>query len=492
MGAYTNPAMIEDKSGQILAQGFKELASGIAAGVEKAAKIQNDALEARRKQIAKQNEDAADAEIKAGNAALKFKNDIANFKIENPTLITEDGLKIYDEKAKEIGDNFYNSAKIFYNPNSSSEDRKKAFEEMQKYGDGVKSLQNQVSNIQLGGNIATEYVNDSNTIYLPVKDSEGNVITTADESRDIMRAWGNGLSAGYISDDKKYSIKYDDNNNMQITFTDMDGNNAKTHTINSNSASAADQYAVKGYNGTEAIQEYSKEQGIVDDNQMFTGQYKGKTSIEVKNGVQITKTQYNGAALDQKYQQLYSKIYTELTATDAKDPDVAARRIEGFLLSRGLTPEDLETDNKPGLSAAELSKTIKEYVRDTVTPGYKIDEDGNFYTTKETKLVKTGGTGGSKPTAKEVTMKSIKDGWGTFDAFNYGNYKLEKSSDGTHYIIYKSTGTRDGSVLSDPVGTQGPAGQNIVTKFEINQSGDNSQAIYQALTTMGLPALPTF
>lgn len=491
MGAYTNPAMIEDKSGQILAQGFQSFATGIAKGMQTATERKNKLLDEQRKRIQQMEKDAANAEIKAGDAALKFKNDIDNFKIENPTLITEDGIKIYDKKAAEIGDNFYNSAKIYYNPNSSSEQRKKAFEEMQGYGESVRGLQNQISNIQLGGNIAAEYVNDSNTIYLPVKDSEGNVIATADESRDIMRAWGNGLSAGYISNDKKYSIKYDDNNNMQITFTDMDGNNAKTHTINSNSANAADQYAVKGYDGRETIQEYSKQQGIVDDKQMFTGQYKGKTSIEIKDGVQVTKTIYDGPALDQKYQQLYSQIYTELTATDAKDPDVAARRIQGFLQSRGLTPEDLETDDQKGLSQEELAKTIKEYVRDTVTPGYKIDDKGNFYTTKETKLSGTG-DGDGKPSAKEVTMNSITTGWGTFDTFNYGNYKLEKSSDGTHYTIYKSTGTKDGAVLVDAVGTKGPTGQNIVTRFPINPEGNNNQAIYQALTTMGLPALPTF
>lgn len=491
MGAYRNPAMIEDKSGQILAQGFKELAAGIAAGVQSAAKIQNDALEARRKKQAQDQANNANAEIKAGDAALKFKNDIDDFKIENPTLITEDGLKVYDEKSKIIGDNFYNSAKIYYNPNSSSADRKKAFEELQEYGNQVKGLQNQISNIQLGGNIAAEYVNDSDTIYLPITDSEGNITTTVEESRDIMRAWGNGLSAGYISNDKKYTIKYDDNNNMQITFTDMEGNIIKEHTINSNSANAADQFAVKGYNGTEDIQEYSKEQGIVDDKQMFTGQYKGQTTIEIKDGVQTTKTVYDGAALNKKYGQLYSQIYTDLMTADAKNPEVAAQRTRAFLQSRGLEEKEINEIFKNGVTQDEIKEVIKQYVRDTVVPGYKIDDNGDFYTTKEQKASKSGSGQGGKKNSAELATESILKGWGDFNIFSYNKFQLSKSPDGQYYTLYRDTGTSGGQNLQTEVGRLGAAGQNVIEKYKITD-GDDREVIYQALTAMGLnPAQPS-
>ena len=100
MGAYENPAMIVDKSGEILAQSFAKASAAIGAGVEGYVKNYNDALEKRREKIIKDQKLASAGEIKAGESALKFQQRINDWKAENPKNIGEEGLLIYDKKAK--------------------------------------------------------------------------------------------------------------------------------------------------------------------------------------------------------------------------------------------------------------------------------------------------------------------------------------------------------------------------------------------------------
>ena len=487
MGAYENPAMITDNSGQILAQGLKEMAAGIAKGVETRDKKLNDQLERRRKEIEKRNTAAANAEIQAGEAAMKFQEEVNAFKIKNPTSLTEEGFKVYNKKAEGLGDVYYNAAKVYYNPNSNSESRKTALEQMNDTKKQVTVLQGQISNTQLSTKIATEYVNDGKkTIYLPTSN------LTIEQSGFMVKAMATELNSGYLDDSTKFEAEYDDNNNLVYTFKDIEsGDVLFSETLNSNSENSVDRYAVKGYDGKKTIQEYQKEQGIVGDNQQFTEQFRGKTKVEIKDDVQVVSTTYDAIKLDNRNKLLYDQIYTELTTTDAKSPEVAARRLKGFLLQNGLTEDDIQDfmgdKVSPGvITQEEIQRTIKQYVLNSATPGYRVDNNGNYYTTKET-VYKQGQEGG-KLTKDEKALQALQQGWGQFDVYSFGNgrFELEKvaatNGESAHYVLYQYS-MKDGMRTADRVGGG--------TKYYISDT-DNSKAIYQAATALGFSVLPTF
>jgi len=483
MGAYENPAMIQDKSGEILAQGFQSFSTGIAKGIETRAKRESEELEARRKLIAQQKKDAAEVEIKAGEAALKFEQKINDWKIENPTDISEDGIEIYDKKAKEIGGQYYDAAKVYYNPNSTEEDRKEAFNQMSKHTKDVGFLQNNISNVQLNGQIAVGFVDDSDTVYLPQNREAGEKSLTAMESEQVVRAYSSGYSHGYLDENTEYTAEYDDNNNLKFTFKNINGETELfTETVNSSTQNAMDQYAVKGYNGKEKINKYSVDQGIKDDkNQEFTEQYKGKTEVKIEGNTKTVSTIYPADAINNKYSQLYREIKTELITTGAKNKAAAAARVDAFFRQNGYTDAQIkdirskkEESEEPTVDQV-LEKTIQQYVIESITPGYKINEDGDYVVSKTSEYKVPGG---SDDSVWQVKLNDLTSNFGVADKISNGSYYLQKetpASGGAYYQLYKFTGSTAGEATSSLVGSK---------KYYITDN--NTTAIFQAAAAMGM------
>jgi len=489
MGAYENPAMIQDKSGEILAQGFQSFTAGIAKGVATKAERENKELDARRKRIEQQKKDAANAEIKAGDAAFKFNQLVNDWKIENPSSIAEDGIKIYDKKAKEIGDQYYNSAKIYYNPNATEEERKEAWDQMSKHTESVGFLQNNISNVQLNGQVAAGFVDDSGTIYLPQNRGEGETSLTAQQSEQVVKAYGTGYSHGYLDENTEFTSEYDDNNNLHFTFKNINtGEVLFEETVNSSTANALDQYAVKSFDGKERINEYSIEQGIKNDEGLFTEAYKGKTEVKIDGNTKTTSTIYPASAINNKYGELYKEIKTALTASGAKNKAATGARVNAFLLENGYTKEQigdirLGKGEFEGLTVDDvLEKTIQQYVINSITPGYKLNEDGDFVvsSTKEYKAPRDTAT-----PAWEVKLQDFQNNFGVADTISSGNYYLKKSpavaGQNPYYQLYKWTGSSGGEATSSLVD---PSKKYYITD-------NNKDVVYEAASAMGLTGSST-
>ena len=107
MGAYENPAMIQDRSGEIFAQGIKEFSAGISKGIQDYGAALNAAAEQRRKNIAANGAGQTKritAAAKAGNDAMGevdlvvpvATGGVVNMMVEPlNNLITEQGKKVY-------------------------------------------------------------------------------------------------------------------------------------------------------------------------------------------------------------------------------------------------------------------------------------------------------------------------------------------------------------------------------------------------------------
>lgn len=489
MGAYENPAMIQDKSGEILAQGFQSFTAGIAKGVATKAERENKELEARRKRIAQQQQDAANAEIKAGDAALKFDQQINDWKKENPSDTSEDGIKIYDEKAKVIGGQYYDAARVYYNPNSAVEDRKKAWDQMSKLTKDIGFLQNEISNVGVNTQVAAGFAEDTDTVYLPINRGEGETSLTAEQSKQVVEASSSGYSNGYLDENTEYTAEYDDNNNLKFTFKNINtGKVLFEETVNSSTKNAMDQYAVKSYNGKDRINEYSIEQGIKNDDGLFTEAYKGKTEVKIEGNTKTTSTTYPASAINNKYGELYKEIKTKLTTSSSKNKAATGARVNAFFKANGYTDEQIG-DIRLGKGEFEgktvdqvLDSAIQQYVINSITPGYKLNEDGDFVvsSTKEYKAPRDTDT----PTW-EIKLQDFQNNFGVADTISSGNFYLKKSpavaGQNPYYQLYKWTGSSGGEATSSLVD---PSKKYYITD-------NNKNAVYDAASAMGLTGSST-
>ena len=482
MGAYENPAMIVDKSGEILAQSFAKASAAIGAGVEGYVKNYNDALEKRREKIIKDQKLASAGEIKAGESALKFQQRINDWKAENPKNIGEEGLLIYDKKAKGIGSGYYDAAKVYYNPSSTSEDRSQAWDQMAQYDKDIGILQNDISNVQVNGDTAAGFVDDSNTVYLPINRGEGENSLTAEQSQLVVQAHSTMNTSGYLNENTEYTAEYDDDNNLLFTFKDINtGDVLFTETVNSRSENAIDMYAVKGYNGKERISEYSVEQGIQNDDGTFTESYKGVTEVSIGDNTRTISTIYPSDAINDKYAQLFKEIKTKLTTSDAKNKAATGARINAFFRSNGYTDEQIN-DIRLGKGEFEgktidetLDATVRQYVIDAITPGYKLNNEGNYVVSKTSEYKKPKET--STPTW-QVKLDDLTNNFGVADKISSGSYYLQKQIPATgdaYYQLYKFTGSTGGEATSSLVGSK---------KYYITDN--NTEAVFQAAAAMGM------
>jgi len=240
-------------------------------------------------------------------------------------------------------------------------------------------------------------------------------------------------------------------------------------------------YAVKGFKGKERISEYSVEQGIQNDDQTFTEAYKGRTEVSIGDNTRTISTIYPAGPINDKYAQLYKEIKTDLTTSGAKNKATTGARINAFFKSNGYTDEQIN-DIRLGKGEFEgttidevLDATIKQYVIDSITPGYKLNKDGDFVvsSTKEYKKPRETST-----PAWQVKLDDLKNNFGVADKISSGSYYLQKqtSADGNdYYQLYKFTGATGGEATSSLVGSK---------KYYITDN--NTEAILQAATAMGM------
>ena len=128
MGAYENPAIITDKSGEIFAQGMAQFSQSIAQGIEaygvKAAKQRAAITEEAKKTKEFDNKQ----DIDGLNRKLAIYKGIGEANINNKSLI-----KIIQERAGAIVDQQTSISKLLNKSNTSEEERKGHLNEYEKY-----------------------------------------------------------------------------------------------------------------------------------------------------------------------------------------------------------------------------------------------------------------------------------------------------------------------------------------------------------------------
>jgi len=408
MGAYENPSMIVDKSGQIISQGFVSAAQSIAKGIDVYAQRYNKQLEEERKRAEQLKVQKSRANLAAGKAYSDFMNDVNSFKIAKPTSVTEDFMKnIYLPKSVELGNKYYDLGKIAFNPNSSEEDIKAATKGMLDLEAQLKGLQNKTANGELIKDTALDIVNNIEKYdFLKFDDK------TPQQSDLIVRAVSQDQNQGYVDNKTGYRVKIDDLNNQVYTFYDRDsGNELFTQSINSDSANFLNNFAVKAYDIDEKLATYNKDTNIVDEKNQLNNKYRGENKTVRVGNQEQERTYYNKTDIFNAYAPFIEQTVKGLNALDAEDQNNQSKIVEGFLRRQGFDDKQIEDIYKDKvITQDEIEAAVQKKVLNNLTQNkYNLDSEGNIYTIdKSTKIPKTTATE-KKLSAQIKTYEDIRD-----------------------------------------------------------------------------------
>lgn len=395
MGAYENPSMIVDKSGQILAQGFQSAAQSIAKGIDTYSQRYNKALEEQRKRVEQRKKQDSQANIRASQGSLNFMKQAKAFNIKDQTSLTSDFMQnVYLPKVQELGDAYYNYGKTAFNLNSTEEQIAEATRGMLEIENNLKSIQNKAS----GG----ELILDSAKAIVDERDKYGVLAfgdMTYDQSNDLLTAISTGKNKGVVGN-TIFEVNKNEDNNDVYTFKNPENDQVVfQQEVDTSDPDWIDNITVEKLNVADEFANYAEEQEIKVGNKLSPSFIKN-TEFVVENGVKYEVTNYNTQELVNKFSTLKRELTKKLTSFDANNPTNQSRVIKAFLQDDvGYTDEEVESifNPKEGDQTTEeqISGAVEKYILNKATGGsYLLNENGDIYSkiskgeVKETKIPK--------------------------------------------------------------------------------------------------------
>jgi len=379
MGAYENPSMIVDKSGEILSQGFQSAAQSIAKGIDTYAQRYNKALEEQRKRAEEKKKEDAQANIRASQGSMRFVTDAKKYKIADQTSLTADFMEnTYMPKIQELGDAYYNYGKVAYNVNSTEEEVLEATKGLNQIEADLKALQDRAA----GGELILDAAK-------AVRDNRGDYGILAfdnlstNQSSDLLDALSQGKNKGIVGDNI-YEVSKDENNNEVYTFKNIkSGDTVFQQVVDTSDPNWIDNISVKKVNVNDEYANYAEENKIVVNNKLGDKFIKD-TKFVVEKGVEYEIVNYNTQELLNQFQPLQDKLTAELTSFDADNPTNQNRVIRAFLSDNGYTQEEIDAIYEDGVSTEEeIAGAVQKFILNQATGNtYNIDENGNVFSKK--------------------------------------------------------------------------------------------------------------
>ena len=261
MGAYTNPAMIIDRSGEILAAGIQQGTQALGRGVEaygaQVGKAMQDAIKERRERAEKirvaNNKALIDGAAQKAAYNQKRANEVKDINKENGVvagIMTSEVYNGIESKKTEIARAYADSN----NPSLSEQsifDAQRKVEQYEKEG---------VSGLAYAGNVGLWQKDGEAYISDPLKyTTYGSNGVNIDQARNIAMAFSVDLMEGRISDNISFKkIPNYQTGMMAVKFYDKDEAETFSIDLDMSADDALDAFFGENYDFTSTIEEANK------------------------------------------------------------------------------------------------------------------------------------------------------------------------------------------------------------------------------------------
>ncbi len=409
MGAYENPAMIIDNSGQILAAGMQQGIQAVAKGVEaygaQVGRAKQALIEARRKraqqiQVAN-NKALIDGAKQQASYNQKRADEIKNINKENGVVAGIMTGEVYDDiesKKREIASAYADSN----NPSLSEEailDGQRRVIEYEQQGTSGLSY---AANVGLWQKAGQQYVD--NPLKFATYESDGIDI---DQSRNMAMAFSIDLMEGKISKDVSFKKTPDYTTGlMTVKFYDSDNNETFSASLDMSNDDALDAFFGENYDFTSTMEEA---------NEINTNKDGGLKSIFFKERVQyvegdkiISKDIYNIDEIKRAYGPAIDTMVNTLTNFGSEQPGKEYRKTEAWLRNIGVDPDEIKEIMKSKNPSSSIREDVEDYLLNQLSNNKYRFIDNQFFTQTESNI---NTNNGRQLTNTQKTAQLFRRGW---------------------------------------------------------------------------------
>lgn len=462
MGAYTNPAMIIDKSGEILAagilQGTQALTQGINAYSAQIGKAEQDAIQDRRERAEKirvtNNKALIDGAAQQATYNQTIATTVKDINKENGVvagIMTKEVYGDIESKKVKIAQAYSNSN----NPSLDPETISGALKEVEQYEkSGVGGLA-YAGNVGLWQKDGEAYI--SNPTKYTTYGSGGVDGVDADQARNMAMAFSIDLTEGRISKDVSFKKVPNYQTGMMTVEFYKDGTKTFSTDLDMSADDALDTFFGENYDFTPIIEEANKVNTNKDGGLKSTF-YKERVQY-TENDKIITRDVYNLDQIKTAYGPAIETMVNSLTNFGSEQTGKEYRKTEAWLKNIGVESEEIKAIMEASDPKVEIKNKVTEYVLNQLSNNRFEYRDGQFFTQSEANI-----GGDSKLTTSQKTAQLFRRGWkrslADISAYNRkfvarpvnanGVLVTDDASNIVGYTLYGEK-QRDGNITLEPV-----------------------------------------
>ena len=446
MGAYENPAMIQDRSGEIFAQGIKEFSAGISKGIQDYGAALNAAAEQRRKNIAAQGEAEARRRINAAKAGtdamgqIKLVDPVATDGVVNPMV--QPLNKLLTDKGKEVYETAYNNSL-----DPTADGSSKVLEQIKEGG----LLGQSMSNVQLQIDAAQDGVS------FPFTTNHG-VEFNQEESEMLRMAITQNKLEGNLGGGYTYSVEVDPLDSTAIKYIlkkDGEEGEGKVARISGQNPASANKYFATQYDYNQAWTDYNDQAGLSPDGKINPRLISNGTRFDPTTNSVIEENTANLPEVENSIAGYVDETYKRLTSFDTSNPnDPQLALTKNWLThSAGLGKEEADSIidnliNGEKDSISNLRSVVEQNAIGRLFKGeFKYSEDMRYAQVVRTTKMSSEETNSSTP--QEEKLNYLKNNWGAKQTMRLNGFVLRPDGDG--YRIYRGATSQSGGYQETPV-----------------------------------------
>ena len=465
MGAYENPAMIQDRSGEIFAQGLKEFSAGISKGIQDYGAALNAAEEQKRKNIVAQQEAEAKRKAAAAEAGTKAQGQIT---FNEP--LTEAGavnimVEDLNKTNKALGLKLYDLA-----VENSLDPTAEKGQEIQQMIQDSKRVSGSMSNVQLQMEAAQKGVS------FPFTTNHG-VEFNQEESEMLRMAMTQNRLTGDLGGGFKYSVEVDPLDSTAIKYI-LKKEVARISGLN---PASTNKYFATQFDYNKAWTDYNDQAGLSPDGKVNPRLISNGTRFDPTTNSVVEENTANLPEVENSIAGYVDETYKRLTSFDTSDPnDPQLALTKNWLThSAGLGKEEADSIidnliNGEKNSISDLRSVVEQNaVGRLFKGGFKYNKDGQY-----TEVVRT-----TKMSSEETKLSTpqqeanyLRDYWDDKKEMRIKGFVIKYVNGG--YRLFKGS-------------TTAADGYSII---EIGASGDNGiiETWQDAVRLVGIvgPKLP--
>ena len=336
MGAYENPAMIVDKSGEILAAGILQGVQSLAQGVDKYSQTVNQAWQERikrdREAAEKREQNNKQAQIDGAKVNAQFTRSTQ----EQADLVLEetgDGViatSIVNEHLQNIKDNSKQTLDIFASANNLNNSGEVLAENTLKSEEIIENAKKPfkwASNAYTWYTEASQaYTNPQGTVYF---DNDEN---TQEQSQMINNAIRQDVFEGKISPSISF-VKKTDSSMMNLEFFE-NGESIGLYKLDMSDPNAMDKYVGKGLDYTETIKLSSTEDRVDTSGALKPQFFQERTTFRDGDEL-ISREVYNIQQIESNFQGVIDGIVTDLSTFSSETSGSDYLKARQWVMNQG-------------------------------------------------------------------------------------------------------------------------------------------------------------